>query len=152
VRTIREGVDEAKYSSVSDVVERLGRQRYLSLTTFRRNGAPVATPIWFALDGDRLVAFTGAQTGKVKRIVANGRVTVAPCTLRGRVTGPTWSGTARILPQEDGEQVMALIRSKYRVTKMLLDLVVATIRVVARRPQTHSVYLEVRLDDSSVGT
>ena len=50
---------------------------YLSLTTFRRDGRPVATPVWFAVDGDRIVALSGATEGKVKQIRNNSRVMVA---------------------------------------------------------------------------
>lgn len=127
----------------------LRNEKYISLTTYRRNGEPVATPIWFALDGDLILAFTGAQTGKARRSKRNPRVTVAPCTFRGRLKGPRWEGTARILPDTDGPAVMALIRGKYWVTKPLLDLIVAVIRLVARRPQTHTVYIEITLGSSA---
>ncbi|HZT97066.1 MAG TPA: PPOX class F420-dependent oxidoreductase [Chloroflexota bacterium] len=131
------------------VLDQLRHEKYISLTSYRRNGEAVATPIWFAVDGDRIVAFTGAQTGKAKRIRANPSVGVAPCSLRGRVKGSSWQATARILPGSDGHWVMALIRRKYRVTKALLDLLVGIIRLVRRRPQSHSVYLEITLDPAA---
>lgn len=53
-------------------------QAYLALTTFRRNGAPVATPVWFAQEDQRLYIMTGADTGKVRRIRNNAQVEVAP--------------------------------------------------------------------------
>lgn len=124
----------------------LRRDRYISLTTFRRDGRGVATPIWFAVDGERLVAFTGAQTGKARRIRHTARVTVAACSFRGTVTGPVWDGHARILPPEERDRVMTLIRRKYWVTKLLLDAIVGLIRLVSRRPQTHSVYLEIHVE------
>ena len=124
-------------------VEALRRERYISLTTFRRSGEGVATPIWFAADGDGLVAFTGAQTGKVKRIRAGARVTVAACRFNGKVTGPTFEAEARILPDSERDRVMALIRRKYRVTKFLLDAIAGAMRLVAQKPQTHSVYLQI---------
>ena len=129
----------------SDALVAIGREKYISLTTFRRNGEGVATPIWFAVDGHRLVAFTGAQTGKAKRIAHTSRVTVAASTFKGRVKGPTLEAEAIILPDAAQDQVMPLIRRKYRVTKFLLDTVVGAIRLVTRKPQTHSVYLEIRV-------
>ena len=105
----------------------------------------MATPVWFAIDNDRIVAFTGAQTGKAKRIRATERVTIAPCRFRGTVTGPVWEGHARILPTEEKDHVMTLIRRKYWVTKRLLDGIVGLIRLISRKPQTHSVYLEIRV-------
>ncbi len=122
---------------------RLRNEKYISLTTFRRDGRGVATPIWFAVDGDHLVAFTGAQTGKVKRIRRNPHVMLAPCTFRGAVTGPRWSATVDILPDGEREHVLRLIRKKYRVVKPLLDIITTTMRVVKRKPQTHSVYLRI---------
>jgi PPOX class probable F420-dependent enzyme len=130
---------------------RLGSEKYILLTTFRRDGSAVSTPIWFALDGPRLVAFTGAQTGKVKRIRNTSRVMVSPCSFRGRVTGQVWHGHAKLLPDAERDHVMGLIRRKYRVTKFLLDMTVGAIRMIARKPQTHSVCLEIRLVEEPDG-
>lgn len=90
-------------------------ERYISLTTLRKNGTVVATPVWFAVEGERLYLYTNANAGKVKRIRANPRVTVAPCTSTGDVTGPTIVGAARILtdPAEQRAAIAALAR-KYR--------------------------------------
>jgi PPOX class probable F420-dependent enzyme len=127
-------------------ISRLEKEKYVSLTTFRGDGRAVATPVWFAVDGDYLVAFTGAQTGKAKRLRKNPHVMVAPCTLIGTINGPRWAGTAEILRDSERNRVMSLIRGKYRVTKLMLDIIVGTIRVVARKPQTHSVYLRIGID------
>ncbi|MGQ7296671.1 PPOX class F420-dependent oxidoreductase [Quadrisphaera sp. KR29] len=69
----------------------LSRQTYVRLTTFRRDGTPVPTPVWVVADrsalggrdGDLLV-ITGARAGKVKRLRHTGRVLVVPCDQRGR--------------------------------------------------------------------
>ena len=63
-------------------------QKYISLTTFRKNGVGVSTPVWFGEDGDKLYVMTRSDMGKAKRIRNNPRVRVAPCTIRGKVTGP----------------------------------------------------------------
>jgi PPOX class probable F420-dependent enzyme len=63
-------------------------QKYISLGTFRKNGAKIATPVWFGEDGDKLYVMTRSDMGKTKRIRNNPRVTVAPCSIRGKVTGP----------------------------------------------------------------
>jgi PPOX class probable F420-dependent enzyme len=74
----------------------LGRERYISITTFRRDGSPVATPVWVAADGELLYVWTGARTGKAKRIRHNPAVTVAPCTARGTYRYGYWvAGSAR---------------------------------------------------------
>lgn len=58
-------------------------QKYISLTTFRKNGVRIATPVWFGEDGDKLYVMTRSDMGKTKRIRNNPRVTVAPCSIRG---------------------------------------------------------------------
>ena len=70
--------------------------RYISLLSFKRDGAGVATPVWAApLDG-RLVAFTNRDSYKVKRIGRNPKVRVAPCDARGKLLGPWLDGTCTI--------------------------------------------------------
>lgn len=63
----------------------LGDEAFVSLTTFRRSGEPVATPVWIARDGDDLVVITPAESGKVKRVRNSGRVELRPCSRRGKV-------------------------------------------------------------------
>jgi len=69
----------------------LGRETYVNLATFRRSGAEVRTPVWIAPDRtggeERLVVYTHAKSGKVKRIRNDGRVRLAPCNARGHVRG-----------------------------------------------------------------
>ena len=88
-------------------------QRYISLATFRKTGVPVYTPIWFAEEDDKLYFMTNSKLGKVKRIRNNPRVKIAPCTLRGKITGPEFSATARILPAENAARVRRAINAKY---------------------------------------
>ena len=74
----------------------LAKSRYVSLTTFRRDGAPVATPVWVAHQGDELVVYTASSFGKAKRLRNCSRVLVAPCDMGGRPTGDAIEGTARL--------------------------------------------------------
>lgn len=79
-----------------------GDARYLALTTFRRDGREVTTPVWVVHLRDRLYVGTTTDTGKVKRIRANGRVRYAPCNASGRkLLGPWHEGRARLV--EDPE-------------------------------------------------
>jgi len=77
----------------------LADEQFISLTTFRRDGRAVATPLWVVADGDQLLIWTGPRSGKVKRIRNNPKVTVAPSTRRGKPTGPSFDATARFLPE-----------------------------------------------------
>ena len=101
----------------------LARERYVSLATFRRDGAEVRTPIWFALAGDGLWVVTAGDSGKVKRLRRDSRVRVAPCDVRGIVHGPWREGTARIVqdPLEIAD-AHAMLRAKYGWQVTLLDL------------------------------
>lgn len=73
------------------------RQRTVLLTTFRRNGMPVGTPVNIAVVGERAYVRTWDATGKFKRIRGNPEVVVAPSTVRGRPTGPAIRARALIL-------------------------------------------------------
>lgn len=86
---------------------------YVSLTTFRRTGVPVSTPVWAAPDGDSLVVWTRADSGKVKRLRHASRVTVAPCDFRGRVDGPVADGVAEFVPAAERAQAVAALRRRY---------------------------------------
>ena len=88
---------------------------YVSVTTFRRSGAAVATPVWAAPDGDSLVVWTRADSGKVKRLRHTSRVTVAPCDVRGRVSGTAVEGNGELVPDADRPRALAALRRKYGI-------------------------------------
>ncbi|GAA1585446.1 PPOX class F420-dependent oxidoreductase [Actinoplanes couchii] len=95
-------------------LEQLGSEKYVLLTTFRRDGRAVATPLWVVPDGAGLAFWTVAESGKHKRIRNSGRVTVAPCDMRGVPTGgETVEATATIGDAADLQRVGAGIRKKY---------------------------------------
>lgn len=86
---------------------------YMSLTTYRRNGRGVATPVWFAPALEGLVVWTRADSWKVKRITNNPGVKVAPCTARGRITGPSLEGAARQLEPAEIPAADRALAAKY---------------------------------------
>jgi uncharacterized protein len=77
--------------------DNLSGERFINLTTFRRNGTPVVTPVWSVLHDGKLTIMTLRPTGKVKRIHNRADVLVAPATLTGKPTGPDQAGKARVL-------------------------------------------------------
>ena len=91
----------------------LADERFVSLTTFRRAGAPVATAVWIARDGEELIVTTPAASGKVKRLRNDPRVEMRPCSRTGTVAddAPTVAGTAEIVPDSDADR--GIIRRKY---------------------------------------
>jgi uncharacterized protein len=93
-------------------------QKYISLATFRKTGAKIATPVWFGEDGDKLYVMTRSDMGKTKRIRNNPQVRVAPCTIRGRVTGPEIAALARILPPEEQAHARQTVNRKYWMARL----------------------------------
>jgi PPOX class probable F420-dependent enzyme len=90
--------------------------KYMLLTTFRRDGTPVSSPVWLvALDGGRLGLWTSSGSGKVKRLAHTDRVTVQPCDARGRVKGTDAPvvGTARVVTGPEYETITTKVRAKY---------------------------------------
>ena len=78
---------------------------HMMLTTFRKSGKAMPTPVWYGRVDDHLYAFSLASAGKVKRIRNNQHVQISACTGIGSITGPTMEARARILPKE--EQIIA---------------------------------------------
>jgi uncharacterized protein len=95
-------------------------QKYISLTTFRKTGAGVATPVWFGEEDGKLYVMTRSDMGKTKRIRNNPRVRVAPCTIRGTVTGPEFPATARILSSDQHARARQAINRKYWMARIPL--------------------------------
>lgn len=88
-------------------------QKYVSLTTFKKDGTGVATPVWFGEEDGKLYIMTRSDMWKAKRVQNNPQVRVAPCTIRGKVTGPDFHATARLLPPEDFARARKTITRKY---------------------------------------
>jgi len=105
-----------------DQISRLDDGKYLLLTTFRKDGTPVPTPVWAARDGESLVVWTVNDSGKVKRIRRDGAVTLAPCTARGVPTGDAIDGRAELLDAAGTERSRSLIARKYGVVGKLAML------------------------------
>lgn len=96
-------------------LDRLAAEKYVLLTTFRKDGRAVPTPVWAVRDGDALAVWTVANSGKVKRIRRSGAVTVAPCDVRGRPHGPAVPGQASLCDLAGTRRVRELLKQKYRL-------------------------------------
>jgi uncharacterized protein len=91
----------------------LGAEKYVLLTTFRRDGRAVPTPLWVVPDGAGLGFWTPAGSGKLKRIRNSGRVTVQPCDMRGNPSGEPVEAQARIGDTADKARVVEKLKRKY---------------------------------------
>jgi len=96
-------------------------QKYLNLESYRKNGTPVATPVWFA-EGDGLFyVYSLANAGKVKRIRNNPRVRVMPCDVRGKPKGEWVDAEARIADEATAKRGHQLLNKKYGLLKRTGD-------------------------------
>lgn len=86
---------------------------FIALTTFRKTGVPVVTPVWFVLQEDGLLVFTGRSSGKVKRLRNNPQVELSPSDFKGKALGPAMSGKAQFLPEEEWNDCERAFRQRY---------------------------------------
>jgi uncharacterized protein len=134
---------------MSTVIERatfpdLGREQFIALTTFRKTGQALTTPVWFAERLGTIYVAVHADTGKLKRLRRSGRVTLAPCTYSGKVTGAVIAGKARILT-EPGECTAAstALAKKYGFMLPLLYFVMNAQRLLQRKARVEDVYIAI---------
>lgn len=98
--------------------------KYAVLTTFRRDGTPVPSPVWFALDqGGRVVLKTVASAGKVKRLRRDERAVVAPSSLRGTPLGRSILATGRELPASEWDMAEVLLARRYGAGRRIAERV-----------------------------
>ena len=103
-----------------------GDEKYVLLTTFKRDGTPVATPVWSVpLDGGSFGFWTSSASGKVKRLAHTPRVTVQACDARGKVkdgSAPT-EAVARLVSGDDMVEIRRKVTEKYgfmtKITRLL---------------------------------
>jgi PPOX class probable F420-dependent enzyme len=98
----------------------IGRSRYVSLTTYRKDGTPVATPVWHVVKGSELFIVSDARAGKVRRIRNNSHVVVTVCDVRGKIApnAPSAQGTARLLDEADTQTARTMLASRYLLSRM----------------------------------
>lgn len=116
-------------------------ETYVSLTTFKRDGTPVSTPVWVARDGGQLLIHSAAGSWKVKRIRRDKHVVLAGCSYSGKVHGASYDGDARILA--DTTRVQELEAKKYGVTYRVIRGLTALNRWLRRKPDAEAVTIAI---------
>ncbi|MGW0824535.1 PPOX class F420-dependent oxidoreductase [Streptomyces sp. NPDC002845] len=96
-------------------LDALAAGKYLLLTSYRKNGTPVPTPVWVVRDGDTLGVWTAGDSWKVRRIRNRGDVLVGPCDARGNPTGDSVPATAELLDAATTARYRDLIARKYGI-------------------------------------
>jgi PPOX class probable F420-dependent enzyme len=122
----------------------LADARFVSLTTFRRSGERVSTPVWVGRDGEALVVLTPAGSGKVKRLRQDARVELAPCGRFGRVEDGVapMTGTAELRETPaDVHRARATIRRHYPIESRVVLGIERLIERLRGRPRTERLAL-----------
>lgn len=135
-------------AGTSNPLTALGSQWAVRLTTYRRDGTPVSTPVNVAVDGERVYFRTYEQAGKFKRLRNNMSVHVAPSTFRGTATGPARPAQVRLLSGAEDVRAAQLIDQKHKVFQRLL---VRTAHHVKGYTTRHFELLPTETSDRSAG-
>lgn len=107
----------------TDDVKMLLPGRYLSVTSFKRDGTGIATPVWAVSDGERLFAFTDLNSAKVKRIRRNPHVEVASCWVNGKLRHKPIPAHAEVMTNtSDLERVRELLLARYKISYRVVML------------------------------
>jgi PPOX class probable F420-dependent enzyme len=116
-------------------LEALFPGRYLSVTSFKRDGTGVATPVWFVSDGTRLFALTDLHSAKVRRIRRNPHVLIASCRADGGLRREPVPARAEVLTTTpDLERVQQLLIERYKTSYRLVMLIYRLGRRLRGRP------------------
>ena len=122
----------------------LGREQCIALTTFRKTGQAVTTPVWFAISLGTIYVETHADAGKLKRLRHTARVTLAPCTYSGKVTGSVIAGNARILTEsQESTTASGALAKKYGIMRSLYHFVRNARRMLQRKAKVDVVYIAI---------
>jgi uncharacterized protein len=123
-------IDQQGFSS-------LRGHKYCLLSTFRKSGEAVPTPVWFGLADGKVYVRSEAAVGKVKRIRREPRVHIAPCTFRGKPLGPSVEGRARVLAPDQSERAQRAIAANYGFERRFYE------RTVSRLLYSELLYIEI---------
>ena len=108
--------------------------RTILLTTYKRDGTPVPTPVSIAFDDGRAFFRSYDKAWKTKRLRNNPQVEFAPSTLRGKATGPPVQARATLL---DGEQARVAAKALARRHRMLQGIMVPMAHRLLRYQTMH---------------
>jgi uncharacterized protein len=129
---------------ITPAIKAVYRASNNNLTTFRKNGIPVSTPVTCA-EHDGIIYFsTGADSGKIKRIHNNPHVTIAPCTARGRETGEAVEAHAHIITASaETYKAKGALQSKYGLRRQAIYAIMKLAQIFRQQPNTGQVYVAI---------
>jgi len=119
-------------------------EKYVSITTFRKSGVAVPSPVWIAPLGGVTAGFTtGADSGKVKRLRNNPKVTLQACSMRGVIAAgsPIVEATAEIATDARYDSVHAAIRKKYGLMVAVMGIGTKFMTLIGRKPDNCAIII-----------
>jgi len=119
------------YMGADNRLEELARHKYINLETYRKNGHPVSTPVWFMIDNGLVYVVTSADTGKAKRLRNNPVVRIMPSGFRGEPKGEWIEGKARFAEGAEAEHAIQLRKKKYGMQARLAGMFRGASTVIA---------------------
>ena len=97
-------------------------QKYINLETYKKDGTPIRTPVWFVIDNDLIYVTTRDSTGKVKRLGNNQDVRIVPCSFKGEPKNEWVKGAAEKIRGDEADKVIKLRKKKYGMFARLIGI------------------------------
>ena len=97
-------------------------QKYINLETYKRDGTPIKTPVWFVIDNDLIYVITRDSTGKVKRLKNNQDVRIVPCSFKGEPKNEWTKAKAENITGDEADNAIKLRKKKYGMSARLIGL------------------------------
>jgi len=97
-------------------------QKYINLETYKKDGTPIRTPVWFVIDKDLIYVITRDSTGKVKRLGNNHDVRIVPCSFKGEPKNEWVKGKAEMITGGEADEIIKLRKKKYGMLARLTGI------------------------------
>ena len=97
-------------------------QKYINLETYKKDGTPIRTPVWFVIDKNLIYVITRDSTGKVKRLRNNQNVRIVPCSFKGEPKNEWVKGAAEKITGDEADKVIKLRKKKYGMFVRLIGI------------------------------
>ena len=103
-------------------LEQFLNQKYINLETYKKDGTPIRTPVWFVIDKNLIYVITRDSTGKVKRLRNNQNVRIVPCSFKGEPKNEWVKGAAEKITGDEADKVIKLRKKKYGMFARLIGI------------------------------
>jgi len=103
-------------------LEQFFDQKYINLETYKKDGTPIRTPVWFVIDKNLIYVITRDSTGKVKRLRNNQNVRIVPCSFKGEPKNEWVKGAAEKITGDEADKVIKLRKKKYGMFARLIGI------------------------------